>query len=102
MWAITDALTVVRSMQYTARGFNFHIALGGGVLNRGESEKDLDLYFLPMDNGDGCDFTGLLAWFGKLGGVTPIGCDDNYGDDKTYRAKVKIASLNGRIDAFVV
>lgn len=34
------------------RQFGYHLALGGGVLNTGESKKDLDLYFLPMGGFD--------------------------------------------------
>lgn len=48
IWALADALKLIRETQATARSFGFHICLGGGVLNRGTSEKDVDLYLLPL------------------------------------------------------
>lgn len=48
MWTLEDGLAVVRSLQPLTRQFNYHVALGGGVLNQGYSDKDLDLYFLPL------------------------------------------------------
>lgn len=48
MWTLDDGLAVVRSLQPLTRQFNYHLALGGGVLNNGSSDKDLDLYFLPL------------------------------------------------------
>lgn len=43
-----SALKVIRTMQPYVRQFNYHLALGGGVLNVGESDKDLDLYCIPF------------------------------------------------------
>jgi hypothetical protein len=48
MIALNTALRLIRETQATAGSFGYHICLGGGVLNRGFSEKDLDLYFLPL------------------------------------------------------
>ena len=48
MWTMIDALPLIRALQPETRRFNYHLALGGGVLNTGKSDKDLDLYFLPM------------------------------------------------------
>jgi hypothetical protein len=47
-----QGLRVVRALQPATREFGYHLALGGGVLNKGESNKDLDLYFLPMGGFD--------------------------------------------------
>lgn len=48
MWELDGALRVIRALQPATRQFGYHLALGGGVMNKGESRKDLDLYFLPM------------------------------------------------------
>lgn len=50
MWDLDDALALVRGLQPLVRQFNYHVTLGGGVLNKGRSAKDLDLYFLAMSN----------------------------------------------------
>jgi hypothetical protein len=44
---LADVLLLVRQMQAVAWPLNFHIALGGGVLDHGYSDKDVDIYVLP-------------------------------------------------------
>ncbi len=45
-WTLEEALILVRALQPTAWQYGYHLCLGGGVLNKGVSSKDLDLYFL--------------------------------------------------------
>jgi len=47
-WNLEEGIGVVRTLQPEIRAFGYHVALGGGVINKGVSAKDLDLYFLPM------------------------------------------------------
>lgn len=65
-WELKEALELIRNLQPQTRQFNYHLCLGGGVLNKGQSEKDLDLFFLPM----GKDQKGkeLVEWLTKLWG----------------------------------
>jgi hypothetical protein len=51
VWTLEEGLAVVRTLQPVARSYGYHVALGGGVLNRGYSKKDLDIYFLPLESG---------------------------------------------------
>lgn len=69
-WRLEEGLTLVRALQEKTRTFGFHIALGGSVLNTGESDKDLDLYFLPFNNTKVAkeDDSGLIQWLSKLWG----------------------------------
>jgi hypothetical protein len=46
----------------------YHLTLGGSVLNKGFSEKDLDLYFLPMGQGPE-NPTELIQFLTKLWGT---------------------------------
>ncbi len=46
-WTIEAALLLIRRLQPALRAYGYHLALGGGVLNRGSSGHDLDLYLLP-------------------------------------------------------
>lgn len=80
MWTLDEGLKLVRAIQEPSRKFGYHITLGGSVLNGGESKKDIDLYFHPMDNGEPINTDGLLDWLSGLwGGSAPIGKD--YNDD---------------------
>lgn len=48
MWSLAQGIGVVQALQKPAREYGYHVAIGGGVVNKTFSEKDLDLYFLPM------------------------------------------------------
>jgi hypothetical protein len=50
MWYLEEAIGLVRELQTKALQKGYHLALGGGVLNRGWSRKDLDIVALKMDN----------------------------------------------------
>ena len=47
-WYMPDALLFVRALQATVWPLQHHVALGGGVVNHGYSDKDLDVYVLPL------------------------------------------------------
>ena len=52
MWTLQEALQLIRDLQPQLKPLHYHVALGGGVLNKGTSQKDLDLYLLRFDNDD--------------------------------------------------
>lgn len=108
MWDLDEALSLVRSMQGTVRGFQYHIVLGGGVLNNGYSYKDLDLYCLPFgDAGIPADRDGLRDYLTEqLGAPAPLGYtapDHAYPPDPTYGEHRYTYTPNGkRIDVFII
>ena len=68
-WTLDEALGLVRAIQQDSRKFGYHITLGGGVLNKGESRKDLDLFFLSLDNHKiKADPDGCMKWLTSLWG----------------------------------
>lgn len=46
-WYLADAQLLIRKLQQACWPLFHHVALGGGVLNHGYSDKDLDIYVLP-------------------------------------------------------
>lgn len=46
-WYLSDAQLLVRELQAACWPLFHHVALGGGVLNHGYSDKDVDIYVLP-------------------------------------------------------
>jgi hypothetical protein len=84
VWTLEQGLKLLRALQPQVRAFNYHIAIGGGTVNKGHSLKDLDLYFLPLLNStETTDTAGLLLFLeGQLGERTAIGpgveITDNY------------------------
>lgn len=48
-WYFGEAQTLVRELQGVLWPVQWHVAMGGGVLNHGYSDSDLDLYILPLN-----------------------------------------------------
>jgi hypothetical protein len=46
---LEQALPVIRGIEYELSSRGAHCALGGSVLHRGESEKDLDIFVYPRN-----------------------------------------------------
>lgn len=65
-WLLDEGLKLVRSIQGDLPKYGYHVTLGGSVLNRGKSDKDLDLFFLPM--GDRPMPDALVKWLETLWG----------------------------------
>jgi hypothetical protein len=49
LWYLGEAQTLIRDLQALVWPKNWHVALGGGVLNHGYSNDDLDIYILPLN-----------------------------------------------------
>ncbi len=71
-WIMDEAVDLIRTLQPAVWELGHHLCLGGGVLNKGESAKDLDLYFLPMGGEKGKMSaqwqTDLLPWLDTVFG----------------------------------
>jgi len=111
MWALNEALALIRRIQPLVRPFNYHLAIGGGVLNKGYSTKDLDLYCIPFSE-RGPDSDGLRAFFVTefgpeftLGGpnVDPVDTDKAYEPEPMWVNGRYTYWLDGshRIDIFI-
>lgn len=57
---LPEALVLIRQLQAAVWPLHWHVCLGGGVLNHGYSNKDLDLYLLPIYTEAGHDVAKLL------------------------------------------
>lgn len=65
-WTLNDALLVVRDLQFKALQCGYHLALCGGVLNKGTSDNDLDLAVLPLDRQGNQQKEKLVRDFAKV------------------------------------
>lgn len=95
-WTLEEALILVRKLQPETRQFDYHLTLGGGVLNKGESKKDLDLFFLPMENGKAkSDPDRLLGWLKSLWG-------EGATFESAHQPKYRVERLDGGMMTIVV
>lgn len=82
MWTLSDAMDLIRSIQQDTRKFDYHLCVGGGVVNNGFSEKDLDLYFLPLSNRNSKPKPDeLIKWLTEMWG-TPTYIGPEYPRDE--------------------
>lgn len=126
MWTLAEARGLISTLQPHLKPLGFHVALGGGVLNRGWSKKDLDLYFLPLDNSEPSDPPGLLKFLreqwgpsapmrqlsdakrffitstGVMPAAPPPEVDYPAVPGSPYTHKLKFTWSNLRIDVFVL
>jgi hypothetical protein len=72
MWTLDEALPLIRKISPITQRHGFSVALYGSVLDRGESEKDLDLFFVEQDP-EICDVQGCLDEIAKLPEVAHCG-----------------------------
>lgn len=121
-WRLDEALELIRALQSDVRKFGYHLCLGGGVLNTGKSDKDLDLYFLSLDNQGPSDPDALIAhleniWSCKGVDIWGSGTTDGGPDPSEvqpplagpapvnpspYTVKLMFSYTNLRIDVFIL
>lgn len=103
-WTLEQALGLIRELQPVMRDLHYHITLGGGVLNTGQSEKDLDLFFHPLNGYEKDSHTVLLSLMSMLGPYRAIRDSPDYGHTALfwYEEAVMFDYLGKRIDAFIM
>lgn len=97
MWTLDEAAKLAQSIEPAIRKLGYHTCLGGGVLHKGYSEKDLDLIFLQFHTNSGTKekVEGYLT--GVLGVIEPFFESPDLELD--YAASTHpYASLMGKID----
>lgn len=106
VWTFASATNVITVCQASSAQFGYHVCLGGSVLNKMESTKDLDLYFLPMSNYQVKeDPAGLLNWIHMNLGVVESINDSYPGKELPFILKGKLkynGNASQRIDVFIL
>jgi hypothetical protein len=106
MWNLEEAARTVRLIEPLVRAKDYHTCLGGGVLHRGYSAKDIDLFFLPLYSGKGDPDTIRSIVETTLGTIEPMYDDAMCADYEANThpgAKVmgKVDFHGRRIDVFI-
>jgi hypothetical protein len=109
MWNMAHTVPLLKKLQPESRKFGYHVCLGGGVLNHWSSEKDLDLYYLPLNNSEKSKPKELIHYLaGMWGKPEPIGKSAEYpAEALPYIAKLKFTLAlddepKRRIDLFIM
>lgn len=101
IWTLQQGLDLVRTIQPRLHHMGYHVAIGGGVINKGYSTKDLDLYFFPLDLKDQESLVPFLE--SLFGAAVPISMfDERYSDNRVFAQRLKFLQYDGgRIDIFI-
>jgi len=103
MWTLSKAADLVGGLEPLVRELNYHTLLAGSVLHVGQSEKDLDLWFIPL-NGYESDSQKVYALLSSVfGPLEPIRDSPDY-QGMTYHCKEMLKGhyLGQRVDLFIV
>jgi len=65
-WTLETAMPLILQLQAAVRDIGYHVALGGGVLNKGKSNKYLDLYILPLNDIDAGGYSAVRTEIRKI------------------------------------
>ncbi len=102
VWTLETALTTVRAIQPMLKVLGYHVALAGGTLNRGFSEKDLDLVFLPLTNDKAPDVAPLMTFLAATFGQPSLDEGSHSPNPYTpYREQWVFPYAGKRIDVFI-
>ena len=104
MWTLEEALVLCRTLQPSVTKFGYHLCLGGGVLNIGRSDKDLDLYLLPLA-GEERAWENLCDYLGVVLGESESLRKAEYADAEApgvYNHMLKFDYGTKRVDLFIM
>jgi hypothetical protein len=91
MWNRSQAYQLIADVREVAMRFNYHVCLGGSILHVGHSDKDVDIYFLPMHGTGRPDCDGLIGALDIHWGYAEDMADrDKYPTEAGYRAARKV------------
>jgi len=98
-WTITEGLNTVRALEKVLARKGYHVALGGGVLLRDVSLKDLDVLVYPHRTSDMPDNFDVARRALEDTGVEQLRkCDHSYDRKDVWRCILR----GKRIDFFFV
>ena len=103
MWTFNQAIEVARELEPLAIRCGYHTAIGGGVVQRGWSAKDLDIFFYISKTEIGCDTNKLIELLKCIGFTEWIPRSDSIAEEDQDRKVVFACARQGkRIDLFIL
>lgn len=100
IWTLGTGVAFAQQVEKILGPLGFHCALGGSVLHKGESEKDLDIFVYPHRRGDGAAPDALISALKSGLAVSGFQHRDHthYGDSKQVYSASTV--FDYRVDFF--
>lgn len=105
MWNFSEAVDLISGLQQFAHDNGYHMGLAGGVLNKGSSNKDLDIMIMPLNDEKLIVTRNIDAVIGAIG--DKINCQTRkdyageYGNRIVTMDLVILMGDKKRIDIFI-
>lgn len=91
-WTLQDALLYVRGRQADAFRHGYNLSLGGGVLNNGESEHDLDIVAVPAKGSESTakeTFYEFLHWMKSVNGPSLLEAEHDKASGRLWNSTTR-------------
>ena len=101
MWTLEQGIEACRAFESSLEKNNYHCAIGGGVMKRGHSDKDLDVFIYPHRTTERPPHEDIMSMLTTIHAVSEWEKKDHeaYGDGKdVYSTQYQ----GKRIDFFFV
>jgi hypothetical protein len=108
LWTLEEGVALLRSLELELKLIKYTSALGGGVLFKGSSSKDIDIFIAPYNKTD-TNYDLVINLLIKMGFIRKKTKEEvhksfDYGNSTNVQHKhIEIWELNGkRVDFFFV
>lgn len=103
LWDLEAGQQLAAELESVVRPLNYHTLLGGGVLHKGYSDKDLDLWFMPLNGYPSQSRVVLQALEDVLGRSRALRDHPDYAAGEPYYVKemVGFTVFGKRLDVFI-
>lgn len=103
VWTLDQAHVIIAELWPLMWDLHYHILLGGGVIREGKSDKDLDLFFIPLNGYESHAHTVLEKLWSQLGPSKALRDSPDYHADSNFHftEAQKFDYLGKRIDVFI-
>ena len=104
MWNLIEASNLIQELNKHIKTFDYHVCLGGSVINNGQSNKDLDLFFLRLNGYQGQRQELINYLFKRWGILHPIRDSPDYHSGEIWYYESMLTTgrdSEKRIDFFI-
>lgn len=102
-WTLAEGVDIIRQIEPDIRELGYHTMLGGSLLHKGTSEKDLDIFFSPLNGYETRSFDVLQYLQTVFGRCSSIQDQPDYkaGEPWYWREMHYFMFEGRRIDVFI-
>lgn len=104
MWTLAQAIPLIHELAPLVRELDYHLCLGGSVLVTGNSDHDLDLWFIPLNGYESEPAKIYVLCQSTFGSLTSLRDSPDYKTGEPWHVKEmqRATYMGKRIDLFIL